>query len=268
MTTKAPLIDIGLNLASKRFASDWREVAGRALEAEVGHFILTGTSLADSQAVARLANALPENVGFFTAGVHPHRSAELNEAGITQLRALLKHPKAVAVGETGLDYNRNLAPKDVQRQAFERQVQLACELQKPLFLHERDAAADLLAILDAHRSDLPPCVVHCFTSGAKEARNYLDRGFYLGITGWVGQRHRNGALLEAMSLIPADRLMLETDAPYITPPGYKTPQPGRNEPAAMQVVAELVAQVRRVSVDQVRADAYAATKQFFNLPIA
>jgi TatD DNase family protein len=265
-TSTRPLIDIGLNLASSRFAQDWKKVVARAHAAEVAKFILTGTSLSISQEVARLAELMAPGTAYFTAGFHPHKASEMTKDTVTQLRLLLRHPLAVAVGEAGLDYNRDLSPRPVQRTAFEAQVVLACEFQKPLFLHERDAAADLLAILDNHKSQLPDCVVHCFTGDELQAKAYLDRGFYLGVTGWVGQNGRNKSLLRALPTIPADRLMLETDAPYLTPPGYVPPVSGRNEPEAMVRVAELVAKVKGTPVEQVRADAYATTMQFFQLP--
>jgi TatD DNase family protein len=265
-STALPLIDIGLNLASPRFSSDWQAVVARAQEAGVAKFILTGTSLAISEDVARLADKMGAGVAFFTAGVHPHRASELTDATLAQLRRLLANPRALAVGEAGLDYHRDLSPRAVQRAAFEAQVLLACELQKPLFIHEREAAPDLLTILDDHKANLPACVVHCFTGDERQAEEYLIRGFYLGVTGWVGQNGRNKGLLRALPTIPADRLMLETDAPYLTPPGYLPPVAGRNEPAAMARVAELVAKVRGSSVEEVRADAYAATMRFFRIP--
>jgi TatD DNase family protein len=260
------LIDIGLNLGSPRFSRDWEDVVARAHAAEVTKFILTGTSMSMSLWVGQLAERLAPGTAYFTAGVHPHKASEVTDDTIAELRVLLAHPLAVSVGETGLDYNRDLSPRPVQRAAFEAQVALACELQKPLFLHERDAAADLLAILGNHKDRLPDCVVHCFTGDEVQAKAYLDRGFYLGVTGWVGQNGRNKSLLRALPSIPSDRLMLETDAPYLTPPGYVPPISGRNEPAAMERVAELVAKVRGVSSEQVRMDAYAATMRFFRLP--
>lgn len=260
-----PLIDIGLNLASHRFTSDWQQVVAEAHAAGVEKFILTGTSLKTSKEVARLTEKMTAGTAYFTAGVHPHYACELTPAGLAELRALQSHPNAVAVGETGLDYHRDLSPRDVQRAALEAQVDMACALNKPLFLHERNAAADLIAILDNFRDRLPRCVVHCFTGNEAVARQYIERGFYIGITGWVGQKNRNADLLRALPSIAPERIMLETDAPYLTPPGYAPGIAGRNEPAALPRVAELLAIARGVPVEQVRADAYAATMTFFGL---
>jgi TatD DNase family protein len=261
-----PLIDIGLNLASHRFTRDWQAVIARAHAAGVERFILTGTTLAGSAEVARLSEEMAPGTGYFTAGVHPHYASELDADGLDRLRALLAHPHAVAVGETGLDYHRDLSPRAVQRAALEAQVELACASGKPLFLHERDAAPDLLAILDQAGARLPRCVVHCFTGGEAVARQYMERGFYLGVTGWVGQNKRNQDLLGALHLMAPERTMLETDAPYLTPPGFRPFHAGRNEPAALPRVAELLAEARGVALAQVRADAYAATMAFFGLP--
>lgn len=265
MALQTPLIDIGLNLASHRFTRDWQQVAARAHAAGVEKFILTGTSLKLSKEVAALSDKLPPGTAYFTAGVHPHYASELDAAGLVLLRKLLSHPNAVAVGETGLDYNRDLSPRSVQRAAFEAQVDLACAAHKPLFLHEREAADDLLTILDNFKDRLPRCVVHCFTGSEAVATKYVERGFYIGITGWVGQKNRNQDLLRALQAIPPERTMLETDAPYLTPPGYVPSVAGRNEPAAMSRVAELLAVARGVPVEQVRADAYAASMLFFGL---
>lgn len=261
----SPLIDIGLNLANQRFASDWQQVVARAHAAGVERFILTGTSLKISREACLLTEQMRPGTGYFTAGVHPHYADNLTVDGIADLRDLLSHANAVAVGETGLDYNRDLSPRDVQRTALEAQVDLACTLNKPLFLHERDAAVDLLAILDNFSDRLPRCVVHCFTGNEAVARQYIERGFYLGITGWVGQKNRNQDLLQALQSIPPERLMLETDAPYLKPPGYVPEIAGRNEPSALPRVAELLALARGVPVEQVRREAYAASVRFFGL---
>lgn len=259
------LVDIGLNLANHAFKSDWQEVIARAEAAGVEKFVLTGTSLSITATSLELATALGEGKARFTAGVHPHHSSELagNATALGDLRGLALHPLCAAVGETGLDYARDLAPRDVQKSAFEAQIALACDIGKPLFIHEREAAEDLLRTLDKFRHHLPRCVVHCFTGTAAQAEAYLERGFYLGVTGGIGQSKRNAALLEAIKRIPANRLMLETDAPYLTPPGYRPPVRGRNEPAAMAEIARLVAEARGESVAAVRAAAHAATSEFF-----
>lgn len=200
-----------------------------------------------------------------TAGVHPHYSGTLDRNGVEKLRKLLQDPLAVAVGETGLDYYRDLTPRLAQQDSFRRHIELACWLNKPMFLHERGAHDDFLRILDEFGAALPTCVVHCFTGTEAQAREYIRRGFFLGVTGWVGQAKRNKDLLAALPLIPRDKLLLETDAPYLAPDRYKYHTPGRNEPDAMPVVAELVAAALGITLDELAASVNQNTLDFFRL---
>lgn len=264
MTTSLFLTDIGLNLASAQFARDRTEVLARGRAAGVGRFILTGVTLQSSDESAALCEHLGgPNDCYYTAGVHPHYANTLDKAGLERLRRLLRHPRAVAVGETGLDYFRDLSPRAVQRKGFEAQIAIAIESGKPLFLHERQAHDDFLAVLDSFGQQLPASVVHCFTGDEVEAARYIERDFYLGITGWVGQRKRNAALLRALKVIPLDRILLETDAPYLMPDAYVPPQPRRNEPAAMLLVAQLVADAKKVPVGELVAQVEENTCRFF-----
>lgn len=263
MTAPTLLTDIGLNLASPQFSRDKAEVLARARAAGVHRFVLTGVSVASAAECADLSDTITEGDCYFTAGVHPHHAASLNEEGIARLRDLLQHPRAVAGGETGLDYFRDIAPRAVQRQAFARQVELAIDAGKPLFLHERGAHEDFVAVLAGFGKDLPRCVVHCFTGTAAEARDYVARGYYLGITGWIGQRRRNADLLAAMQEIPLERLLLETDAPYLTPDGVATRVPRRNEPEVLPKVAALVAQAVGLPARELAVAVENNTRLFF-----
>lgn len=258
-------IDIGLNLANAKFAHDWQAVIERGQAAGVEGFILTGTSIDSSTRSRSLARDLPLGSGYFTAGIHPHSASTLTRESIASLRHLLRDPRAVAVGETGLDYFRDLSARVAQKESFRRHVDLACELSMPLFLHERGAHEDLLRVLDTFGTSLPPCVVHCFTGTPDEAREYVNRGFYIGITGWIGQARRNRPLLEAMPLIPLDRIMLETDGPYLTPDRFKTHTPGRNEPSAMPVIAHCAAEAAQQNLDTFVGTIYENTRRFFRL---
>ena len=172
----------------------------------------------------------------------------------------------VAVGETGLDYNRDFSPRDAQRFAFEQQLQIALDVQKPLFLHQRDAHADFIAILDALRDRLPPAVVHCFTGERNELVDYLDRGFHIGITGWICDERRGQHLRELVKLIPADRLMIETDAPYLLPRTLK-PKPShrRNEPAFLPHICAEIARDRGEDAAVTAANSVATAQRFFRL---
>ncbi|HWT16361.1 MAG TPA: TatD family hydrolase, partial [Patescibacteria group bacterium] len=204
---------------------------------------------------------------YATAGLHPHHAHEYDGDVDDLFRSLLAHPEVVAVGETGLDYNRDFSPRDAQRFAFEQQLNIALDVQKPLFLHQRDAHADFIAILDAVRDRLPPAVVHCFTGERDELVDYLDRDLHIGITGWICDERRGQHLRELVKLIPADRLMIETDAPYLLPRTLK-PKPShrRNEPAFLPHICEEIARDRGEDPAVAAANSTATAKRFFRLP--
>lgn len=238
------LVDIGLNLSSDRFERDREAVLQRALVAGVGHFILTGTSVAESAAVVRLAQAHAPHCRA-TVGVHPHEARHLDAAGLDQLRALLREPGVVAVGETGLDFNRNFSPPAAQEKAFLMQIGLAGECGLPLFLHERDASKRQLDILTATRDSWTGGVLHCFTGSREALFGYLDLGLHIGVTGWVCDERRGQELQALVREIPADRLLLETDGPWLLPRDLPAPpKDRRNEPAFLPHIAATVARLR------------------------
>lgn len=259
-------IDIGANLTHESFVHDLPAVLERAREASVDRIIVTGASRSGSVAAQQLAAAYPHFL-YATAGLHPHHAHEYDGDIDDLLRTLLRHDEVVAVGETGLDYNRDFSPREAQRFAFEQQLQIALDVQKPLFLHQRDAHADFIAILDVLRDRLPPAVVHCFTGERDELVDYLDRGFHIGITGWICDERRGQHLRDLVKLIPADRLMIETDAPYLLPRTLK-PKPShrRNEPAFLPHIGEEIARDRDESVAVTALNATATAQRFFRLP--
>ena len=234
------LADIGANLTHASFQPDLDEVLARARAAGVDTIVVTGSSVEESRHAADLAAAR----GLYaTAGVHPHHARACNAETIPALRALAQHPKIVAVGECGLDFNRNYSPHPDQEKWFVAQLELAAELGKPLFLHSRDAHPRFAEILRNLR--VGKAVAHCFTGEADELRAYLDLGLYIGITGWICDERRGAHLLELVKKIPQDRLLLETDAPYLTPRDLR-PQPKarRNEPAFLPHILRAVARAR------------------------
>jgi TatD DNase family protein len=260
------LIDIGVNLTHRSFANDWEAVVDRAAAAGVAPLILTGTSLRGSQAAADLARRRPGRL-FSTAGVHPHDARNCTPATLTTLRELVALPEVVAIGECGLDYNRDFSPRPVQDRWFVAQVELACDLRLPLFLHERDAYARFMALLTPYQAMLPPAVVHCFTGSAAELDAYLDFGCYIGITGWICDERRGRHLRDLVSRIPLNRLMLETDAPFLTPRTIQPPPAhGRNEPALLPAVLTAVAAALGRPPAEVAAATTATAHAFFNLP--
>jgi TatD DNase family protein len=260
------IIDIGVNLTNKAFRPDLPRVIGAAREAGVVQMVATGTRVEASWEASELARAHP-GVVFSTAGVHPHHARDCNGTTLDELRSLAGRAEVVAVGECGLDYDRNFSPPDVQRHWFEAQVELACELGMPLFLHERDAHPDFVAILRKHRDRFPRAVVHCFTGGAAELDAYLELDLHIGITGWICDERRGLHLREIVGRIPPERLMIETDAPYLMPRDLQPkPRTRRNEPALLpHVLARVATSVGRSEAEVARETTVAA-RAFFGLP--
>jgi len=262
------LIDIGANLGHDSFDHDRTAVLARARAAGVAQLVVTGASREGSPRALALAQAHP---GFLyaTAGVHPHHASEYTEECDAELRALHAHPEVVAVGECGLDYFRDFSPRPAQRRAFERQLQLGVDTGKPLFLHQRDAHADFMAQMREFDGRLGPAVVHCFTGTRAELFDYLDQDWHIGITGWLCDERRGQHLRELVKHIPADRLMLETDAPYLLPRTVR-PQPShrRNEPMYLAHIAEELARDRGEDLAIAAAHTTATARAFFRLPQA
>jgi TatD DNase family protein len=267
MTVPAPLVDIGINLTHHSFEADRNAVIARAKAAGLVHLVVTGSSLASSPAAAELAATDPAFLSS-TAGVHPHHASELGDDGIPLLAALLATPSVVAVGECGLDYYRDLSPRAAQRRAFELQLELAVRTGKPLFLHQRDAHADFVAMLRALGPARGRAVAHCFTGTRAEAEQYLALGLHIGITGWICDERRGRHLVEVVREIPAGRLMLETDGPYLLPRSLQ-PKPAsrRNEPVYLREVCRAVAAARGEAEETIAASTTATAAQFFGFAL-
>ncbi|TAN48857.1 MAG: hydrolase TatD [Betaproteobacteria bacterium] len=260
-----PLADIGANLTHAAFRDDLDAVLVRARDAGITAIIVTGTTLEESGRAAALAQAHP-GLLHATAGVHPHHARECGPQTIPALRALAAQPGVVAIGECGLDFNRNYSPHPDQERWFLAQLELACELGKPLFLHSRDAHPRFAGILRAHRDRLPRAVAHCFTGEREELRAYLALDLYIGITGWICDERRGTHLLELVREIPRERLLLETDAPYLTPRDLR-PQPRarRNEPAFLPHIARRVAQALGRPAGEIAAETARNARELFAL---
>ncbi|MES1177736.1 MAG: TatD family hydrolase [Myxococcales bacterium] len=259
-----PLIDIGVNLTSKQFREDLPQVIARAQAARVSHLIVTGLTPQLSQAALELARSRPSEL-CSTAGVHPHNARGFDRHTQGELRNLARAPEVVAVGECGLDYDRDFSPRPEQRTAFELQLELAAELQKPVFLHERSAHGDFLRILNNARSKLVGGVVHCFTGGEAELEAYLELGLCVGITGFVCDERRGKHLQTLVARIPSDRLMIETDAPFLLPRDLKGVLGRRNEPCYLPHIAASVARYAGRTEADVRRDTTATAFRLFNL---
>lgn len=265
-TALPSLIDIGANLTHDSFDRDRDAVIARARAAGVVQMLVTGASIGGSAQAIALARA-HAGVLFATAGVHPHHAQDLDDEAGAQLAVLAQAPEVVAVGECGLDYYRDFSPRDAQRRAFGRQLELAVRLGKPVFLHQRDAHADFIAILREYRPTLAGGVAHCFTAQAAELECYLALDLAIGMTGWICDERRGRHLLALMPRIPAGRLMLETDAPYLLPRDL-APKPAsrRNEPAYLPHVAAAVAGARGETLAELATHTSRAARDLFGLP--
>jgi TatD DNase family protein len=260
------LIDIGINLTHDSFNIDRAAVIARAGAAGVMQMIVTGSSESSTRAAIEMARTHP-GVLFATAGVHPHYSRELTEELLAELPQLAALPQVVAVGECGLDYFRDLSPRVAQQKAFHRQLEVAARVGKPVFLHQRDAHNDFVAILREHRASLTGGVAHCFTGNHDELTAYLGMDLAIGITGWICDERRGAHLLPLMREIPADRLMMETDGPYLLPRDLPSkPVTRRNEPAFLPHIAATVARARGETVEQLAQTTTAAARQLFGIP--
>lgn len=258
-------IDIGVNLTSRQFQADRQQVLERAIEAGAAPMIITGTSVRASEQAADYAAQHP-GVLYSTAGVHPHDAKGCDGCTISRLRALCNKAQVVAVGECGLDYDRDFSPRDVQRHWFSEQLALAEELGMPLFLHERAASEDFTAMLREHPALCSRAVVHCFTGTRRELEAYLSLGCSIGITGWICDERRGGTLRAIVKFIPPDRLMIETDAPYLLPRNLKPrPQNGRNEPCYLPHIAAEIARCRGEQPETLAAYTTENAKRFFAL---
>ncbi len=260
------LVDIGANLTHESFRHDFDQVLERARRAGVVELVVTGASAAGSEHAVELV-AAHRGVLHATAGVHPHHAADYTAETDALLRALARDGRVVAVGETGLDYHRDYAPRAAQRFAFERQVEIALETGLPLFLHQREAHDDLVAILKPVRDRISRAVVHCFTDERRALHACLDLDLHVGVTGWICDERRGTHLKALVRDIPANRLMLETDAPYLLPRTVK-PQPAhrRNEPMYLAHIAAEVACDRGESLETLAASTTATARAFFTLP--
>jgi TatD DNase family protein len=259
------LVDIGANLTHDSFDPDRDVVIGRALAAGVRRMIVTGATRSGSEQAVRLAADRPGEL-YATAGVHPHHASEYDADTHTLLQQLAKAPEVVAVGECGLDYFRNFSPENAQKKAFAAQLAIGVDAQKPVFLHQRDAHDDFVALLGEQIGNLVGGVAHCFTGGPKEMDEYLEMGLYIGITGWVCDERRGHDLQEAVPHLPLDRLLLETDAPYLMPRDLPEKLPGRrNEPCVLPHVLETVARLMGRDTADVASAATRNTERLFNL---
>jgi len=260
------LIDIGANIAHDSFDEDRAAIMQRATDAGVHRIIITGSSDESNIRAASLAEQSP-GILYSTAGVHPHHASDYSDQSDTLIRSLVRKDCVVAVGECGLDYFRNFSPRDAQRNAFKRQLDIAKDSGLPVFLHQREAHDDFVEILEPALPDLSRAVAHCFTGEGGSLREYIAMGLYVGITGWICDERRGRHLHDIVSIIPDDRLLIETDAPYLLPRTIRPkPKSRRNEPMYLPEVVRVVAEARGQTEDHIAAITTVNAERFFELP--
>ncbi len=265
MNSRPPaLIDTHCHIQTAEFDEDRDEVLARAREAGVDTVIVVGGAgdLSTNDLAVRLAE---EHEGLYaTVGMHPHDAKDVAAEDMDRLRGVAGHPKVVAIGETGLDFHYDHSPRDVQREMFERFVALAMETRLPIVVHNRESDREVAETLRERGGGRLEGVIHCFTSDAEAARTFLDLGFYLSFSGIVTFKNAE-ALRDIARWVPLDRLLIETDAPFLAP----VPKRGRrNEPAYVAFVAETLARVRGVEVEEIACTASRNARTLFRLPPA
>ena len=259
------MIDIGVNLTDKQFNRDREAVVERAVEAGVNTLILTGTDIEESVAALQLAREFALYC-YSTAGIHPHSAKEATEGSFKELSSLFQEDKVVAAGEMGLDFNRDFSPRTIQESVFEQQLELAIQHNMPAFCHERGASQRFYDIVREVRDDLSRLVVHCFTADKEALYRYLDLDLHIGITGWVCDERRGTHLHPLLKDIPQNRLMIETDSPWLLPRTMdKKPKNRRNEPAFLPWITKTIAEHTDKTPEQVVRETSNTARVFFNL---
>jgi len=257
------MIDIGANLTHDSFNKDRKEVINSAIASGVSSMVVTGSTEKCSLQAYELTQQFPDHL-YSTVGIHPHHASEYTGETEDLILELIQHKKVVAIGETGLDYFRDISPRETQVFSFEQHVKLAIETQMPLFLHQREAHEDFFAIIKEHRNRISNVVVHCFTDSKKALFDYLDLDCHIGITGWICDERRGLHLRELVVNIPSDRLMIETDAPYLIPRDLKL-KTRRNEPKHLAHIAQIIAELRKEDIHPFINQSIQTTSDFFNL---
>jgi TatD DNase family protein len=272
---KKTLIDVGVNLTNQQFNDDLVEVVERSIEANVYPMIITGTDLLNSKNASNICNTLKisqqlykkVNTSFlyFTAGVHPHSAKKYKKYYNNAIIKLASDPKCVAIGECGLDFNRNFSTKEEQIECFKQHIIIGIQLNKPLFVHERDAHDELINVITPYLKKLPPLVVHCFTGNLEEAKKYLSLGFYLSLSGFICMENRGKKFREnVLPFIPLNKILLETDAPYMHPDSSGKNRI-RSEPINTIDVCNTIANVLNVSYDNVLKQTTMNSRKFFRI---
>ena len=258
------IADIACNFTSDRFDNDLDEVIDRAVANDITKFGLICSRLSDLDKLLKIYKRYSKEM-FFTIGVHPHHANEINTEYLKKLKEAISINNPHAIGETGLDFFRNLSTYEEQILAFEEQIKIAIDTCKPLFLHQRDSHDDFIKILRKYSSDINKAVVHCFTGTQEQLDDYLELDCYIGVTGWICDAKRNVELRKTIKNIPLEKLMIETDCPYLIPKNLQNkPNNNRNEPVNLNHIAKVIAILMDVDELKLRQQTFQNSKRFFN----
>ncbi|RLA08534.1 MAG: hydrolase TatD [Gammaproteobacteria bacterium] len=258
------LIDIGANLTHKSFDKDLTNVINEAEKSGVKKIIITGADRDSNKQALKICDEYPLSQLYVTAGCHPHYAKDFKSSDIKTIKDNINNPHLKAIGECGLDYFRNFSPRQKQIDCFKMFLELSCELQKPLFLHQRDSFDDFIKIIEPYLKDIPKYVVHCWTGAKDELEVLIKKDAYIGITGWVCDEKRGEHLHEQLKIIPNNRLMIETDSPYLTPKTLKNKN-HRNVPANLPHIAKYIAKITNKTYDQICQQTTNTAINFFGL---
>ena len=255
--------DIACNFTSERFDKDLDEVINRAVANKITKFGLICSRMSDVNKLLKIYEQYSKNM-FYTIGVHPHHANEINDDYLKKLKDEITTNNPHAIGETGLDFFRNLSTYEEQIYAFEEQIKIAIDTNKPLFLHQRDSHDDFIKILRKYSSDISKAVVHCFTGTQEQLDDYLELDFYIGVTGWICDEKRNVELRKTIKNIPLEKLMIETDCPYLIPKNLvEKPKNNRNEPSNLNHIINEIAELMEIDIDILRKQTFINTINYF-----
>ena len=257
------IADIACNFTSERFDKDLDKVINRAIANKITKFGLICSRMSDLNKLLRIYEQYSKNM-FYTIGVHPHHANEINDDYLKKLKDEITSNNPHAIGETGLDFFRNLSTYEEQIYAFEEQIKIAIDTNKPLFLHQRDSHDDFIKILRKYSSDISKAVVHCFTGTQEQLDDYLELDFYIGVTGWICDEKRNVELRKTIKNIPLEKLMIETDCPYLIPKNLvEKPKNNRNEPSNLNHIINEIAELMEIDIDILRKQTFINTINYF-----
>ena len=259
-----PLIDIGANLLDKNLYQNIDSIIQKSKSNNVEKIIITSSHINDTKEAIKLIHKEP-NMFYTTVGFHPHNAKDYKDHYYDEMDNMCNLPEVKAIGECGLDYRRNYSSPIDQIYCFRKHLDLACNNNLPMFLHEREAHDDFLILLKEYIHKIENVVVHCFTGSKQELENYLDLGCYIGITGWITDPKRGYHLHDIIKYIPSDKLMIETDSPYLLPFDYSITNKKYNEPSNLIYIMDAISKILKKDKKVLSSEIYNNTYDFFNL---